>query len=267
MEEVVDNNIKEGSKKKTSAKSDKKPVKANKKKGPAKNAKKNPAVSQPKGEKIDPAVTNTVTNTTPPPPPPNSLLANATPDMVINVAIGFRDSLLARGKNTDRALLKDQIYNPQTGILKKLHDMRPSAGAKVGDFNKIVAEIESLASSLLGGATTTNTIPDTNATGMQHMPASNHSTFIEQAKVQLPPSVIEKPLSPKESLEKQFNLIYKHLENYRATRLCHANNVDDFCKLNTRNGFVFSFDREKEILKCTYLGGDLNKEKEFKLSK
>lgn len=258
--------------KKAAAKPVKKKAAAKKaaKKTAAKPAKKNAA-------KEEVVVTETPQEPVAPPAPPviqqNSLLASANPDMIINMAIAYREQVATAGNTIDKGLLYEQIYNPTTGVLKKLNDVRPGAGAKLADFDKVVLDIKTRVGALLTGfqpapgstfsAPEVNQAPPSNPTLPQptHI---EHTRFNHQKPAEV---VVEKPLTPKEALAKKFGKLLAVLQDQRAKMVCHVNHVEDFCMLNSKDGYLFHFNRATETLHGSYFGGQEKIEEHFPLTK
>ena len=203
----------------------------------------------------------------------NSLLAYANPDMIINMAIAYREQVATAGNTIDKGLLYEQIYNPTTGVLKKLNDVRPGAGAKLADFDKVVLDIKTRVGALLTGfqpapgstfsAPEVNQAPPSNPTLPQptHI---EHTRFNHQKPAEV---VVEKPLTPKEALAKKFGKLLAVLQDQRAKMVCHVNHVEDFCKLNSKDGYLFHFNRATETLHGSYFGGQEKIEEHFPLTK
>ena len=204
----------------------------------------------------------------------NSLLASANPDMIINMAIAYREQVATAGNTIDKGLLYEQIYNPTTGVLKKLNDVRPGAGAKLADFDRVVLDIKTRVGALLTGfqpapgstfSTPEVTPPPANQLSAPFKPTHiEHTRFNHQKPAEV---VVEKPLTPKEALAKKFGKLLAVLQDQRAKMVCHVNHVEDFCKLNSKDGYLFHFERAKETLHGSYFGGQEKIEQHFPLKK
>ena len=196
------------------------------------------------------------------PPAQNSLLATANPDMILNMAIAYRDQINASGQNVDKPTLYDQVHNPETGLLKKLQEVRPGAGVKTADFDKVVTQITTKVEALLGGYKpepgTTYVAPAVTITHQPTPPASaaqpTHIVHVPYDPTKQAPSAqpAPKPLTPKEMLEQKFGKILAVLNKDKETRIVHSHHVKDFCKLNSGNHFKFEYNHETMVLSGEY---------------